>query len=509
MNTGKVWLVGAGPGDAGLFTRKGYEVLQQADVVVYDSLVGDGVLAMIPESARKINAGKRSSHHTMPQWKMNELLLEEAQKGNRVVRLKGGDPFLFGRGGEELELLAEHQIPFEVVPGITSPLAVPAYNGIPVTHRDYTSSLHIITGHKKEGQAYDINFRALVETEGTLVFLMGVASLPDICKGLTDAGMDPQMPAAVLQKGTTAGQKRIVATVSTLQEKVERQGVETPAIIVVGKVCSLADTFAWYEKLPLAGCKILVTRPKALISSMSRRLRVMGAEVLEIPAVETRPIRDSRSLENALGILQEYSWIVLTSPTGVKVFFDRLLESGKDIRSLASARFAVIGEGPAKALRARGIRPDLMPAVYDGDHLGAELAKRIKEDNPDGTEKILIPRAEKGNHSLAEQLREAGAQVDDIPTYQTIYRKQDVIDVKREFEEGRIFCAAFTSSSIVRAFVQANEGLDFTKVRAACIGKQTKATADSFGMQTEMAEKATMDDLAELICRMWNASGRL
>ncbi|HCE77649.1 MAG TPA: uroporphyrinogen-III C-methyltransferase, partial [Lachnospiraceae bacterium] len=206
MNTGKVWLVGAGPGDAGLFTRKGYEVLQQADVVVYDSLVGDGVLAMIPENARKINAGKRSSHHTMPQWKMNELLLEEAQKGNRVVRLKGGDPFLFGRGGEELELLAGHQIPFEVVPGITSPLAFPAYNGIPVTHRDYTSSLHIITGHKREGQAYDINFRALVETEGTLVFLMGVASLPDICRGLTDAGMDPQMPAAVLQKGTTAGQ---------------------------------------------------------------------------------------------------------------------------------------------------------------------------------------------------------------------------------------------------------------------------------------------------------------
>ena len=200
---------------------------------------------------------------------------------------------------------------------------------------------------------------------------------------------------------------------------------------------------------------------------------------------------------------------MLTSPTGVKVFFDRLLESGKDIRSLASARFAVIGEGTAKALREKGICADLMPSVYDGDHLGAELAEIIKEENPDGTEKILIPRAEKGNRNLAEQLREAGAQVDDLPTYQTLYRKQDLIDVKGEFEKERIFCAVFTSSSIVRAFAQANEGLDFTKVRAACIGKQTKATADSFGMRTSMAEKATMDDLAELVYRMWITYRRL
>ena len=277
MKVGKVWLVGAGPGDAGLFTLKGREVLKKAEVVVYDSLVGQGVLTQIPDSARRIYVGKRADKHTVPQEQINEILLEEAKKGYRVVRLKGGDPFLFGRGGEELELLTENQIPYEVVPGVTSPLAVPAYNGIPVTHRDFCSSLHIITGHRRAGQEYDIDFEALVRTKGTLVFLMGVASLGDICRGLLDAGMDPAMPAAVLQKGTTAGQKRIVSDIENLPEEAARQGVETPAVIIVGKVCALADTFAWYEKLPLAGWKVLVTRPKNRSSRTSELLREKGA----------------------------------------------------------------------------------------------------------------------------------------------------------------------------------------------------------------------------------------
>ena len=218
----------------------------------------------------------------MVQEDINKVLLEEAEKGNKVVRLKGGDPFLFGRGGEELELLSENGIPYEIVPGVTSPISVPAYNGIPVTHRDFCSSLHIITGHKRAGQEYDIDFKALTQTKGTLVFLMGIAALEDICKGLLAGGMDPDMPAAVLQKGTTAGQKRVVATVGTLKEEVDRQGIETPAIIVVGKVCSLADKFAWYEKLPLAGWKVLVTRPRQHISKTADLLRQKGAEVLEL-----------------------------------------------------------------------------------------------------------------------------------------------------------------------------------------------------------------------------------
>ena len=296
---GKVWLVGAGPGDVGLFTMKGAQVLEQADVVVYDSLVGQGILTRIPASAKLINVGKRAGHHTMSQEKINQVLADEAKKGNRVVRLKGGDPFLFGRGGEELELLTKEGIPYEIVPGVTSPISVPAYNGIPVTHRDFCSSVHVITGHKRKGMEYDIDFGALVHTKGTLVFLMGITAMEDICNGLMKAGMEPDMPAAVLSKGTTAGQKRVVATVGTLKAAADQAKIQTPAIIVVGKVCTLADDFAWYEKLPLAGWKILVTRPKENISRTAAILREKGAEVLELPSISIIPLEDQSRLYQA------------------------------------------------------------------------------------------------------------------------------------------------------------------------------------------------------------------
>ena len=497
MSDGKVWLVGAGPGDAGLFTLKGKEVLNQADVVVYDSLVGQGIMTMIPSRAKKINVGKRASNHTMPQEQINEVLLKEAKKGQKVVRLKGGDPFLFGRGGEELELLEEEQIPYEIVPGVTSPISVPAYNGIPVTHRDYCSSVHIITGHKKAGAEYDIDFEALVRTKGTLVFLMGVKALSDICQGLLKAGMDREMPAAILQKGTTARQKRIVATVSTLAEEVRRQGIETPAIIVVGKVCALADKFSWYEKLPLAGWKVLLTRPKDLISSMAGKLRRMGAEVLELPAIRTEPIEENPELEKAMEVLSEYQWLVFTSPTGVKVFFQQMKKYGKDIRSLGQAKVAAIGEGTRKKLEERGIFADLMPEVYDGASLGKALAEVC-----DGSEKILIPRARLGTRELLIPLEEKGIHTDDIPTYDTLYESGEFIDEKKEFETGRIDCAVFTSASTVKGFVESTRGLVYSREKAACIGKQTRAAADAYGMETYMADKATMDSLAELVIKM-------
>lgn len=494
MKKGKVWLVGAGPGDIGLFTIKGMEVLKQAEVVVYDSLVGQGVLSKIPSSARLINVGKRASHHTMVQEKINEVLLEEAQKGFRVVRLKGGDPFLFGRGGEELELLKAHGIPYEVVPGVTSPLAVPAYNGIPVTHRDFCSSLHIITGHKRAGKEYDIDFKALVDTKGTLVFLMGVSALSDICEGLLNGGMSPDMPAAILQKGTTAGQKRIVATISTLPGEVEKQGIETPAIIVVGKVCSLSQEFAWYESLPLAGWKVLVTRPRGLVSETSQRLREKGAEVLELPSICTEPLEDQERLYDAMENLEKYRWIVFTSPTGVDVFWSEMAKREKDVRALGNIRIAAIGEGTKKKLRERGLFADFIPSVYDGDTLGKELGEMILEG-----EHILIPRAEKGNENLVRFLKNAGAVVEDIPTYATHYEKSSLIDEKKEFEAGNIDCVVFTSASTVKGFVEGTEGLDYTQIKAACIGKQTKAAADAFGMKTYMAEKATIDSLIALV----------
>ena len=301
--TGKVWLVGAGPGDVGLLTLRGREVLESADVVVYDALVGQGVLSLIPEKAELIFAGKRAGNHYLRQEETNRVLLEEALKGKRVVRLKGGDPFLFGRGGEELELLCENGVPFEIVPGITSAIAVPAYNGIPVTHRDFCSSVHIITGHRRAEQGYDIDFDALVRTKGTLVFLMGIAALPDIMGGLLAAGIDPDMPAAVLERGTTAAQHRILATVSTLEAVCAAQTVQTPAIIVVGKVCALSEEFAWYEKRPLAGVKVLLTRPKELSSSLAVKLRRRGAEVLELPAIRTELTGDIAAVDAALGRL--------------------------------------------------------------------------------------------------------------------------------------------------------------------------------------------------------------
>lgn len=491
---GKVWLVGAGPGDAGLFTLKGADVLEKADVVVYDSLVGQGILTRIPLDARLINVGKRAGHHMMPQNMINQVLADEAKKGNRVVRLKGGDPFLFGRGGEELELLTKEGVPYEVVPGVTSPISVPAYNGIPVTHRDFCSSVHIITGHKRQGMEYDIDFKALVHTKGTLVFLMGLTAMEDICKGLMEAGMDPDMPAAVLSKGTTAGQRRVIATISTLKKESDRQKIKTPAIIVVGKVCTLSEDFAWYEKLPLAGWKILVTRPRENISRTAAKLREKGAEVLELPSISISPLEDQSKLQEAFAKLNTYDWLVFTSPAGVEVFWRELGKKKVDIRCLGSVKIAAIGEGTKKKLLERGIYADFVPSVYDGDTLGKELASLLT-----GKEKILIPRAMLGNKTLVEELEKTGASVEDVPTYETDYQNCPLIDEKKEFEEGSIDMVVFTSASTVKGFVKSTNGLDYSRVRAVCIGKQTKAAADAYGMQTYMSEKATIDSLIELV----------
>lgn len=497
MNKGKVYLVGAGPGDIELLTLKAKRLLEEADVVVYDALVGQSILAWISNDTKAIAVGKRAGDHSVPQEEINNILLQEALKGHVVVRLKGGDPFLFGRGGEELELLVEHHIPFEIVPGVTSSIAVPAYNGIPVTHRDFCSSLHIITGHKKAGQELDIDFNALVHTKGTLVFLMGISALKQICKGLIEQGMERDMPAAVLQKGTTARQKSIVATVSTLVSEVKKQGIETPAIIVVGKVCKLANTFHWQDSLPLSGVRVLVTRPKELISTMAKKLRVLGAEVLELPAIETISIRPNVLLQDALKQLNLFSWIAFTSPTGVGIFFDYLKEKKLDIRSLYGLKLAVIGEGTKKTLEGYGIYPDFMPEVYDGDSLGEGLSRICKKD-----EALLLPRAEKGNEKLVAALKEKGVRVWDIPTYQTKYAHHNVLKVEEEIKKGEIDCVVFTSASTVKGFEAALPHLDYRKVKAACIGKQTKAYAKSLHMETYMAKKATMEELVNLVVEM-------
>ena len=496
---GKVWLVGAGPGDEELLTIKAENVLWKADVLVYDHLVGKNIVMKFGVGKKLINVGKTAGNHPIPQEKINRILVEEAEKGKKVVRLKGGDPFLFGRGGEELMELVRHHIPFEVVPGVTSPLSVPAYNGIPVTHRDYASSLHIVTGHAGKGRQSSINYKALVETGGTLVFLMGVTALEAIMRGLIEAGMNPDMPSAILQEGTTAGQKRVAATVGTLAKAASESDVRPPALIVVGEVCRLAEKLFWYEKLPFMGMRILLTRPKELISVMAERLRSQGAEVLEIPSIEFIPENNKRLLEACFNSIKIYDWIVFTSQAGVRIFFERMKEYRMDIRELYHARFAVIGEGTKKALESCGIFPDVMPDVYDGVSLGKAMTAQNIEDK-----KILLPRAEKANQELVPILEEAGASVLDLPVYRTVYRDPSniPISIKDEIENRRITCAVFTSSSTVEGFARAAGQTDFSKLKAACIGQRTADTARKYGMECYISEKATIDSLIELIERM-------
>lgn len=511
---GKVWLVGAGPSDPGLFTLKGRQVLEDAEVVVYDALVGPGILAMIPDTAETINVGKRSSHHTMRQEQISEVLAEKALEGKRVVRLKGGDPFLFGRGGEELEVLVREGVPYEVVPGVTSAIAVPAYQGIPVTHRDFCSSVHIITGHKREGEAYNIDFEALVRTKGTLVFLMGVSSLGAICDGLLKAGIRPEMPAALLARGTTAAQNRIVATVATLPETVARHGAITPAIIVVGEVCALADEFSWAEKRVLGGVRVFVTRPKELAGTLSLRLRKLGAEVVEIPAIQTKA-REGGAFAEALDTVDAFDWIVFTSPTGVRIFFEEMKRKKLDVRRLAKTRFAVIGSGSEKELEKYGFYGDLMPEVYDGEHLGMALAAVCEEElakkDTEKSLRILIPRAAIGNQELISALAQvSGLEVSDVPTYDTYYgldteEETPALDLAAELSSGGRDYVIFTSASTVKGFAAAAAGLDDTKVRAICIGRQTKEAADALGMQTWMSEKASIDSLID---KLMEVSGR-
>lgn len=493
---GKVWLVGAGPGDVGLMTLKGREVLSQADVVVYDALVSGGVLGLIPEGTKLVFAGKRSGNHFLRQEETNKVLLEEALAGKRVVRLKGGDPFVFGRGGEELELLVEHGVPFEIVPGVTSAFAVPAYNGIPVTHRDFCSSVHIITGHRRADHSYDIDFDALVRTKGTLVFLMGIAALPDLMNGLLAAGMDPEMPAAVLERGTTSKQRRVSATVGTLERVCSERVIQTPAIIVVGKVCGLADTFGWAEKRPLAGVRVLVTRPKDLVSTLANLLREKGAEVLELPAIRTVPVKDMTDVDAAIERLSKggYDWLVFTSPSGVSIFFDRLIAL-HDLRALNGAKLAAIGQGTQKALLKYGLRADFLPSVYDGETLGRELRSVCAPGS-----RVLIPRAAIGNHELIEELEKGeDFEITDVATYDTEYADSDVIDERGEIERGDIDFAVFTSASTVRGFAAAVPDVDYSRVNAVCIGKQTAAEARKRGMRTWVAEKATLEALVKAV----------
>jgi len=489
MMEGKVWLVGAGPSDPGLLTIKGKNVLEQAEVVVYDQLVGQGILQMIPKSAKKINVGKYSGNHTVVQERTNEILLEEALEGKRVVRLKGGDPFLFGRGGEELELLCEHGVPYEIVPGITSAISVPAYAGIPVTHRDFTSSLHIITGHRKKGCQESIDYKSLAALgETTLVFLMGVAALPDICRGLIEAGMDQTTPAAILERGTTAKQRNVIATIAALPEEAIKQNIGTPGIIIVGKVCSLSQTFAWAEKRLLSGARVVVTRPKDKVSSLATKLYDLGAEVVMLSGTSTKPILDNTQLIEVLNTIKDYKWILFGSEVAVDIFFDSLWQQQIDIRTLWNCNFGAVGPSTRRAIEKRGIRVTYMPEKYYGMELGKGIAAMAQPED-----KVLVLMPNETDSELANYLSTTNVHRKAVPVYDIIYEENEQVCI------GETDIVTFTSASTVRSFVKTMKDMDFHKVQAVCIGDLTAREAALYGMKISVAKEATIDSLIERV----------
>ncbi len=497
MKQGKVWLVGAGPSDIGLLTIKAKETIEQADVVVYDSLVGDAILGLIPRSAKLIYVGKRAGNAAMSQENINKVLLTEAINGNKVVRLKGGDPFLFGRGGEELELLVDNGIPFEIIPGVTSAVSVPAYAGIPVTHRDYCSSVHIITGHKKDSDKPEIDFPSLVKLDGTLIFLMGVGSLSYICSSLIDAGMNRDMPAAILEQGTTAAQRRVVSVLEKLPQDAKEANIQTPAIIVVGKVCSLCERFHWAEDRPLGGVRIIVTRPQELASSLSKRLKENGAEVIELPSIATAAIDDNTDIISMIANLKRYKWIVFTSPVGVHIFFQKLLYHQVDIRTLSGMKFAAIGSATAKAINEKGIPVDCTPKSYHSAALGQALADVVKNN-----EKVLIPRARIGTKALTDILDNNDIDYDDIPIYDTTFVKHPVLHAKELIDVNKTDYVAFTSASSVKGFVNAVGDEDLSHLHAVCIGEQTAAEAKKYGMKIDLSDIITINGIIDKIIQL-------
>lgn len=499
--TGKVWLAGAGPGDAGLLTIKTRELMEEADVIVYDALISTEIISLIPNEKECIYVGKRSGNHVVPQEEINWILLEQAQAGKKVLRLKGGDPFVFGRGGEELELLTEHGIPYEIVPGITSAVAVAAYAGIPITHRDFTSSFHVITGHPRKDGVSRIDYEALVKLNGTLVFLMGISSMPDICQGLLNAGMRPDMPAAVLERGTTSRQRNLISDISHLTERAKEEKIQTPAIILVGEVCALEKEFSWAKKRTLGGRQFLVTRPRQNSSGLAKRLRDCGAQVLEVPAISTKPIEQNQELEAAIkGKGASERWLVFSSPIGVRTFFEQLLAMDMDVRSLMNdgceLKVAAIGSATGKELKKYGLCADVIPDVFNAKQLGEAIAKEAKRDS-----EIVIVRAKEGSKELVPPLKAAGLKVLDIATYETVYEVNEILceKVKEAILQQEIDAVTFTSASTVRGFVNGLKDIDHTAVKAVCIGEQTAEEARKYGMQILVAKEASIDSMMELL----------
>lgn len=496
-NKGKVVLVGAGPGDIGLLTLNGKQWLEKADVILYDHLVNPDMMRFTQKSAEVIYVGKKEGVASMEQEEINQLLISKAREGKTVVRLKGGDPFLFGRGGEEIQAVQKADIAFIIVPGVTSVTGVAAYAGIPLTHRHLSSTLSIITGsnEKKQGDIH-IDWEKIAARSGTLVFLMGARKLPLIVEKLLRFGKNPDTPIAVVQWGTTARQKTWVGTLGNIVEISAQDKILPPALTIIGEVVNLRPVIEWYEHLPLFGKTVVVTRKGNQAESMIDRLRELGAEPFFFPVIETIAPDDWSPLDNALNNLSQYQGLIFTSVNGVRFFAERLKVIDQDIRELKGLRVFTIGPKTAEAVRDLGIRVDVVPENFVAESL-IESMKNIEG------QRFLLARAAVAREILPEQLRKMGAIVDVVPAYQTILPDTPADELAKRLEAGSIDVITFTSSSTVTNFLAlTGEKLlpAIKKARIACIGPVTEQTARSAGLNVEIVpEQYTISSLIDSI----------
>jgi len=491
---GEVYLVGAGPGDPGLLTVKGKRSLESADIVVYDRLIENSLLNHISEGCETVYAGKRPEEHKLTQDEINQILVEKAEEGKKVVRLKGGDPFLFGRGGEEAEYLKEKEVSFEVVPGITSALGVPAYAGIPATSRDVSSSVAIITGHEdpdKEESSHD--WSSLAKGPETLIFLMGVNNLPRIQQKLLENGKSEDTPAAMIERGTMPEQRALYSTLGELAKEAEKEKISPPAVIIVGEVVD--KKLCWRSELPLADLRILNTRPKEQARGLTEMLEGEGAVVREVPAIKIAPPEDHSRLDEAIESLTSYDWIVFTSSNGVRYFFERLRKSNHDIRSLNGIKLATIGSKTAEELERRGLCVDHVPEEYKAEKLLKDLKEELDEKK-----RLLLPRTPRARDLLKDGLEEEGHEVDEVETYRTLSTELPE-DAERDIEDGIYNMITFTSSSTVENFIEMIEDKRCLEdMIVAAIGPITAETARRNGLEVDIvASEYDIEGLYEAI----------
>ncbi len=489
----KVYLVGAGPGDPDLITWKGRRLLEQADSVLFDHLANDALVDLAPPHAERVYVGKKKSAHAFSQEEICAMLIERARRGLTVVRLKGGDPFIFGRGGEEAEALADAGIPFEVVPGVTTPLGIAAYAGVPLTHREHTSVVTFVTGHAVD--AIDWDKVGLAET---LVIFMGLTTFAEIARALIARGRSAETPAMAVRWGTRPDQETLTGTLATLPALIERRALKPPATLIVGEVVRLREKLNWYEHLPLFGRRIVVTRAKGQAEALSARLHALGADVVELPTIEIRPAADYAPLDRAIAELACYDWLIFTSANGVRFFLDRLDRSGADLRALR-ARICAIGPATRAAVEALHLKVDLMGKEYVAEGLLDAFAAHDLAGK-----RVLLPRAAVARDLVPSELTRRGARVHVVEAYRAVIPENAAERARRIFSAARRpDCITFTSSSTVQNFVAAAGAESLAGVRVVTIGPVTSATARSLGIEVHAeAQPYTIDGLVGTLLRI-------